>query len=765
MANGCRGPSRAIWSSDHDCSMPCPCSSPLTLVSAPAGYGKTVLLDAWAARAGRGLTVVHTALDEEASDPRLFWKVVLDAVRTAGVDVSGVRVGNATPGALDSLLRHVEAHHRPVVWVLDCDEFSMSAEVGHGLDHLIRQCSDVLTVVILTRTDPPLPLHSYRLTGAVTDLRAADLAFTTTETEELLRRQGLRLEPASVAELLARTGGWPAGLRFAGLSLVSQPDVDRAIHEFRGDVGNIVEYLMAEVLNKQTEETRQFLLRTCVADELVPGVVEALWGRPCDLRTLEVMARGSVFIDLAPGRHDRYRFAVLFREFLRGQLAFEAPELLPQLHRTAARWYAHEGNVFAAIRHASLASDWQLATELFVDRLAFARLLTGQRGGRLRQIFGDLPSSTAGANAALARAALAVSDLDLAQGELHLGSARQLMAQEPSLSAPTRALAVAVLDAVVASLGDDTDAALRAALVAEKSLRRAPTRDVAALEELSAVVSACKGRVLFERGDLAAGAVALSHGLTAADAADTEVVAAQLKGMSALVAAVTGRLDEATELALEVSPGVADSLDCLERPGMEAATLALAWARADESEPQLARDLLDQAEGQHTSYDSKVLGAVLSLLRARVLSSDGEVELALAEIQGALAPAGPGPFAAPVTGWLADSLMVSEASLRLALEGPDAAVPPDQPAARRVPAQHTPSRSVDVAPIVMPLTAKETEVLGYLADLLTTDEIAATMFVSINTVRSHVRSILRKLGASRRNEAVRRAWDLGLLQS
>ena len=291
-----------------------------------------------------------------------------------------------------------------------------------------------------------------------------------------------------------------------------------------------------------------------------------------------------------------------------------------------------------------------------VDHLGFAELLMGWKGERVRALFAGLPAESPGTAAAVTRAALALSELDLQGAERHLGVARRLLAEDRSTQSQARALAISVLNAVAASLGADTDAGLRAALVAERAIRLAPTRDLDALVELSAIVSGCKGRVLFERGDLEAGSAALSDGVRTAEAAHLEGANEELKGMSALVAAVTGRLRRATQLALEVAPGTGDPVEAPTdepvevrpaSPGVEAATLALAWVRTDESELQQARDLLRRAERQHASYDSKVLGAVLSLLRARLLWSEGDFELALAELRGAGEPLDLGSGSSP----------------------------------------------------------------------------------------------------------------------
>ena len=247
-----------------------------------------------------------------------------------------------------------------------------------------------------------------------------------------------------------------------------------------------------------------------MADELVPDLVGSLTGRPCDLRLLEVMARGNSFIELVPGHHDRYRYHALFREFLRGRLAFESPGLVGELHRVAAEWLVADGQVFAAIRHAARAQEWQMATELLVDRLGFAELLMGWRE-RLRALFIGLPDDAPDGRGRHPGGAVAVRARPARQRAAP-GCRAGLLAEDRSSQSQVRGLAIAVLHAVTASLGSDTDAGLRAALVAERAVRLAPTRDLDALMELSAIVSGCKGRVLFERGDLAAGSQALATG-------------------------------------------------------------------------------------------------------------------------------------------------------------------------------------------------------------------------------------------------------------
>jgi LuxR family transcriptional regulator, maltose regulon positive regulatory protein len=873
---------------------------PLTVVSAPAGYGKTTLIDSWAAESIRDVTIVRMALEGDDVLPEAFFPSLLQALKGGGLvvgrgDVPGGVMGGER-GRAKALAADILAHGSRVVWILDCGEFSLSAQVGRVLDQLIHAAAQGLAVVILTRDDPPSALHRHRLEGALCEIRAKDLAFTASEVAALMERENVVLSPPEVSALRTRTGGWPAGLRFAAMNLREHPDVSGTIEDFRGDSGNVAEYLMTEVLQRQPPRRRQFLLRSCIAEELDPPLVEELTGQHCDVQVLRGMADSGCFVERIPGQHDRFRYHALFRQFLRARLLFERSPAPEALHRVAAQWLAGHGQTSSAVSHAVEATDWPLATTLLVDSLGVVDLLSGHRSTGLRRLFADLPAQLDGVDAELTRAAISLADLDAATAGQHLVAARESLPVEPSGRSPAAGVALAVLTALQTSRAFGTSAALErglhSALVAEKALRLLPAQDQVGVQpHLSAVVAGCKGRVLLARGDFLEAREALHEGVQAADAAGLEKVARELKGMCALVEAVTGRLRRATAMAAQVL----HTRTAGQEPGAsEAARLALAWVRTDEAEPVLAHELLGQAQRELASYDSDLLAAVATLLRARLQVDRGDLRVALAELEVA---GDPGPVQprtarlaedASTRGWLARALLVARADVltrlgrpreaiavladvgeephrrdldtevalehaKLALRDPDrdptrlatapdalrgetplavdisrwlvlaeasiadhapsvageylgralrlassehlrrpilqapeavrellddsglasrnrwlhaasnAAEPqrmPHVPEQRRAPDDY---RAGSSEPVVIPLTKKETEVLGYLAKLLTTDEIAAVMFVSVNTVRSHVRSILRKLGVSRRNEAVRRAWDLHLL--
>ncbi len=811
---------------------------PLTLVSAPAGFGKTMLLDAWAALDPGPAVVRRIALDVGGDQPA----AVLESVRDA--------LHGSDQGVL--------------ILVLDCGDVTMTPEFGQSLHRLIRGNAGRLRVVLVTRSDPPLPLHLYRLAGTIAEIRAADLAFTTDETAALMCGHKLELTNSEVAELRDRTDGWPAGLMFAAMNLAGKSDSERVIREFRGDAGNVAAYLMSEVLDAQPPELREFLLRTCVVDEVRPGLAEALTGRACDLRSLEFLSHGNSFIQPVPETADSYTYQPLFREFLRAQLMYEGPTAALALHHAAAAWFAQNGRPLAAIHHAITAGDWQHAARYLVEDLDVAGVLVGRQRRQLTTLFAGLPDDLDGSEPAVVRAARALAAFDVDRCTSELGKARAWMDQQASARSQAVELAISVLQAVCASLRVDTEAGLGVVLTAEARLRAASPDSTTAHPEPRLLVAGCKGRVLLQRGDFPAALAAFTEGIAIAEGAGAHEALADFLGMAALVEAVWGHLRRADEV---VAQATALAVSGAQLP--QSAIVAEAWVHTDRGNLSGAEEMVQRAAEAAPTHDARVLAAVLALIRARLLRAAGDVDLAAAELRaandsygaqggwlgqalivdeakllvaqhqlqqaitvieesegrdqvgsllvlqraaaeaGQRRPAQPPratdravPLETQVDGWLlqaAESIRTGdtgrsglclERALRLAapeqLRRPFAEAPPSlrkvlQPTGdlmRHHPWLRPPSplrgrdraagrwgmpRSESV--VIVSLTSKEHEVLEYLAELLTTEEIASTMYVSVNTVRSHVRSVLRKLSASRRNEAVRRAWELGLLPS
>lgn len=810
---------------------------PLTLISAPAGFGKTILLESWATLYQGPAVVKRIALDAGSED---------------------------APAMVDSVREGLQGRdHDVLVLVVDCGDLMVTPKFGRSVHRLIRGNAGRVRVVLVTRSDPPLPLHLYRLAGTIAEIRAADLAFTTDETTALMHAHKLELTASEVAELQARTDGWPAGLMFAAMNLAGKADAERVIREFRGDSGNLAAYLMTEVLDAQPPELRKFLLSTSIVDEVRPALAEALTGQACDLRSLQFLSHGNSFIRPVPGTADSYTYQPLFREFLRAQLLYERPTAVPALYRAAAAWFARNHQPLEAIHHAVAAGEWQRAARYLVEDLDVAGLLVGRRRRQLTTLFAGIPDDLDGTEAAIIRAARALAAFDVDRCTAELGKATVRLDLQPSARRQAAELAITMLQAVCASLSENPEGGLVAVLTAEAELRAASPESAIAHPEARLLIADCKGRVLLQHGDFPAALAAFSEGIALAEDSGAHEALVDFLGMAALVEAAWGHLRRAGEVVAHAT-ALAESGAQLS----QSAIVAGAWVYTDRGDLPSAEEMVQRAAEAAPTHDARVLAAALALVRARLLRASGDIDLAAAELraarhsygvqggwlgqaltideakmlvaqhqpreavtaieqsagrdhigsrlvlQRAATEAGERPPAQPlpvtdrvvaldiqVDGWLvqaAESIRTGdtgrsgiclERALRLAapeqLRRPFAEAPPAvrkllQPSGElmrhhpwlRAPSLRGRDRTADRWAVARPelvvtaaLTSKEHEVLEYLAELLTTEEIASTMYVSVNTVRSHVRSILRKLSASRRNEAVRRAWELGLLPS
>ena len=342
----------------------------LTLVSAPAGTGKTVLASSWAARSHGTSTVVWVSLPHALLDPGTFWHLVGTGLGRHDVDVpeavsSGPDVGG--PSFTSSITDGIRSHPRPVVLVLDCDGV-LGGDVSGRLDSLIQGSGGRLRVVLLTREDPLLPLHRYRLAGALTEVRMTDLAFTRDEARDMLTGMSVDLSETGMDALIWRTQGWAAGLRMAAMALTHHEDREEAARKLAGDTGTVAEYLMAEVLDTQPAGVRQLLLDTSVVDVLRPGLAAALAGPQAD-RALSFLVHGNAFLEEVGDVPGCYRYHHLFRELLRAQLAYESPARSVHLHRVAGAWLAAHDQVGDAARQAIVNGDWEVAAGYVVDDL------------------------------------------------------------------------------------------------------------------------------------------------------------------------------------------------------------------------------------------------------------------------------------------------------------------------------------------------------------------------------------------------------------
>ncbi|MFV9507282.1 MAG: LuxR C-terminal-related transcriptional regulator [Oscillochloridaceae bacterium umkhey_bin13] len=345
----------------------------LTLISAPAGFGKTTLARAW--MEASGLPVAWLALDEGDANPEQFLAYLVAALQTVIAEVGTellAALATSHPPApaslLDSLLNELNLNEEPFVLVLDDYHLVASKPVDELLNRLVERMPPALHLLITTREDPTLPLARLRVRNQLTEIRASDLRFSTTEATEFLNQvMGLRLVAADVAVLEQRTEGWAAGLQLAALSLQGQADPAAFIRSFGGTNPFVLDYLLEEVLNKQPLAVQQFLLRTAILNRLSSALCDAVLAaeNPSAQATLEGLERANLFVSPLDNERRWYRYHHLFRDLLRQRLAHQhRQETIAAMHLRASLWFEQHGDLSEAFQHALLAEAVERAVAL-----------------------------------------------------------------------------------------------------------------------------------------------------------------------------------------------------------------------------------------------------------------------------------------------------------------------------------------------------------------------------------------------------------------
>ena len=352
----------------------------LTLVSAPAGFGKTTVLAEWLAATPAGeRPAAWVSLDRSDNDPALFWVYFIAALQKvqSGVGESALSLLHLPqPPPIESVLTTLvneinaienDSSGHGFVVVLD-DYHVIEAEPVHiGIAFLLDHVPPQMHLIITSRADPPLPLSRLRGRAELTELRASDLRFTPDEAAAFLNEvMGLELSAENVVALETRTEGWIAGLQLAALSMQGREDVTGFIRAFAGDDRYIADYLVEEVLQRQPERIRSFLMETSILDRLTGPLCDAVTGREDGKGVLEALERGNLFVVPLDDKRQWYRYHHLFADVLRAHSMEEQPDQLPTLHRRAAAWFEESGMAAEAIEHARDASDHETVARLLV---------------------------------------------------------------------------------------------------------------------------------------------------------------------------------------------------------------------------------------------------------------------------------------------------------------------------------------------------------------------------------------------------------------
>ncbi len=854
----------------------------VTVVSGPAGAGKTVACGSWASAAPASRRVAWLTLGAEDRDPARFWPYVQAALTRAGTVAADVAqsLQDTPPDAVP--LRLVEAAQlltEPVTLVLDdVHELADDGPVLAGLDLLIRHVPPTLRLILSGRCPPRLQLARLRVAGELADVTSADLACTAEEAAAYFAMLGLDVDAYARDELLRRTEGWMAGLRLAAMGVRAREE-DGRITDIAGDEPLVTDYLWDEVLGRQPAETRLFMLRTSVTDEMSGDLADTLTGEPGGARTLQRLSRENNFVEAVGHDHAAYRYHPLLRDVLVAERSREIPHEVPILLRRAARWHAAHDRAIDALRSAAQAEDWDYAAHMLAEAGTAALVRSGAT--TLEQVLAQFPAERRADDpavaAALAAARLwngdpdgAAHHLDGAQRSLERCAQGERRVLEPWLAA------LRVMQAASRAAADPGLLA-QAWSLAEQAQATAGTQPE---HRALGLLWFALGTARLRRWELNEARYALNHATRQLTAGGLPELCARARGWQALAEAWYGdltaaekALGEPREAAWSRDPGVS----CL--TGLASAQLSL--ARDDLGG---ARKLLDDADeyvaGRHQVPGEPHLSVVAALIRARAVLADGDAtgarslvlrlrdlsapddpqldwvltmldcEIALRtgdteRARAALDGEADGPqagradsllmrgrlllaegefapaleVAGPVLDATADEmtlqaktagLLVAAVAGRrlgrtetaaelleqaLALAEPDDAcrvfLDAGQPVRSAITVLVPPtSRSAGFAGRILErfdtqlshvsrtthaegggagehaevlLTDSELAVLRFLPSHLTNQEIAEALFLSINTVKTHLRSAYRKLGVASRRAAIARARRLDLL--
>jgi LuxR family maltose regulon positive regulatory protein len=566
----------------------------LTLLSAPAGFGKTTLLATWLTLAGGGSesSFAWVSLDEADRSAESFWTYVLTALERAspGTGSAGLALlgtGQPIVAVLAAVLNEVSVLSDELDLVLDDYHLAESPEVQSGMTFLLERLPPQLRLVISTRVDPALPLARLRARGELTEVRAADLRFTEEETGAFLAvATGLDLPAADVTALGARTEGWIASLQLAALSLRDRDDPSQFIAGFAGDDRYVVDYLVEEVLDREPAEVRAFLLDTAILERLSGPLCDAVNASSGGAKMLESLERRNLFVVPLDAQRRWYRYHHLFADVLRSHLLAEPADHVEDLHRRASSWFDDAGDPVLAVRHALAAGDLDRAADLV--ELAIPELARTRREAVIRAWADQLPDEVVRDRPVLAirlvGGFMSTNDFDGVEERLqHIEGllahpAGELVVGDPGELARIPA-SVAMYRAGLALNGGDPAGCIE---FAAEASALAPDDD----HLTRASVAALSGLASWATGDLAAahaGYTAAVRGLTRAghiaDVLGCSLTLADLEQTLGWLGAADGTLEHALKLAdrhgrggTEVMRGTADMLVAQSR---------VAWHRND----------------------------------------------------------------------------------------------------------------------------------------------------------------------------------------
>jgi LuxR family maltose regulon positive regulatory protein len=715
------------------------CTGPrrkLTLIRAPAGWGKSTLLADWYALESETRPFAWVALDGDDHDPVRFWTYLISALQRIDPGAGEVSLPmlrapriSVVDDVLPALCNELAAFPEQVVLVLEDYHLVGNPEIDEGLSFFLEHLPQTIELVLSSRSEPALPLARLRARGELAEIDAQDLRLSVEEADRFLNDlHGLALDGEDVARLRELTEGWAAGLYLATLTIRGRSSARELIESFAGDNRHVVDYLSAEVLAGLDDSTRDFLLDTSVLERLCAHLCDAVTDRPGSVLTLHELERSNFFLIPLDTRREWYCYHHLFRELLRHELTIAAPEHARTLHRRASAWHREHGAPSEAIHHATTAGDVVDASELilryWIEFRNAARLET-----LLAWLDGLPPETVRGdARLCLVRASTLQEVGRIAEADQWLEAAAGGAADRMLLAGP---------------------ASVASGVAASRAINRYFLGDVGGIAEIAkpaleleeagsdywrSALLTTFGVSVFLGGDGPGAAALLGQAVTASEESGHSLAEIHALGWCAVVHAANGESDRAAQL-------LNDTEAMLEHTGL-AAYFGMSMAH-------VARGKLLEGQGRLSEADEALTHGIEMARRGDAKFDITYGLLTHAEVKGGLGDRN------------AARGMLQEA--RAAIEAcADPGVLPElvtgvERRLRLVP------RRASHAPHEEDLSDRELAVLRLLATDLTQREIGEALYVSFNTVKTHVKSIFRKLDVATRADAVSRARELRLL--
>ncbi len=708
----------------------------VTVLSAPTGYGKTTLLAHWRRVEEANLPFAWVSLDEQDNDPIRLWRHIVEALRRVvpeevdfGADVLVVNsaVGQRFVGiALPTLINEIAELPHQIVLVLDDYQFVTGEDSHESLVFFVEHLPENVHLVISSRTDPPLPLGRLRARGEMNEIRTEQLAFSEEEADCLLNeKMGLDIGLNNLSVLLERTEGWPAGLYLASLSLHNKVDKHAFIETFRGSNRYIVGLLGEEVLAGLTDEVRQFLLQTSVLRRMTGPLCDAVMDRQGSDKLLRELARSNLFVVSLDEEGEWYRYHHLFSELLLYELKGSRPDLEPILRKRAGVWLEGAGYFEGAIRQAIAAADYQ-RVGLLITRHWYAYVSAGQLA-TVQRWLEYLPEERITNDAALAL----VKAWICALGGRREESARFLaLAEGIPYEGPLPDGTTSVESGVTVLRATFGYGGVRSIV---EAARRAAELESGGSSPWAALVRFALGSGLYLSGETSQARKPLEDALVLTEDGQPLLRIATLSFLS-FVATDEGHLEEAESRA-RAAHALVERLRPYRIPQTSLASIALGRALAErgrlvEAQKELESGLSARRRLPDLSPWPTLIG-LLALAPVRTALGDrAGSRAALAEARAILE-------AFPDAGIFSELLERQERKLR--------------------------ARRPREGQLDGELTERELDVLRLLGSELSTRQVAQSLYVAPSTVRTQVKSIYRKLGASSRGQALDEAHVRGLI--